>query len=1112
MHGSFLIRKDKKRTSRGVAFSVRILILIMALNLIWINTYSQEERSLVVVGTVEQDMKALPNAKVTVYKDGKEDKTVTSGSDGVFRVEMDMNSEYLIVIEKTGMLAKRIAFNTEIPDDVVGKWTMEFAMSLFPGCEGVNTSALNDPVDRVKFSTNKNDFISDKAYVERMRGRIGELMFDIESCKQKEFQEAMSEGDRLMNSGQYEQARVKYQEALVMYPDDRAAEKRISEINDRVGEQKAVSQEYNSLIAEADGLFQAQQYQDARVKYNEALALMPQNSYPRDKVATINKMVAEEQKTLQQQEQYDNYIAKANAAENAQNYTAAKELYQQASLIKPDASLPKQKISEMEPMIAEQQQALMARQANEKSYQEAIAMGQSALQAGEYEAAKQHFNRALMLQPSQSLPREKIEEADKAIEAKYIADMRAQKASAQKLLEDALDEADNYFSQKNYEAAQAAYQKALEINPKDTYAQQRLARTNSLLSAQVAEQQKVLENAYSAAIEKGDALVAAGSYQQGIEAYKQALIHKPNDSQAMDKISQAEQQLSLQQQKLAQEEAKKQQYDQYLLEGNRLLAAGDYAQAKAAYQNALTLFPEQSVPRTRIAEADRLIAEQQKEQQFKQAIIKADGLLAAKNYAEAKTAYQQALLLKTGDSYANQKITEIDGILLKQQQLIAANEARRSQYNTLIKQGDNLYSNSQFTEAKDAYQQALNIQPGETYPASQISKIEAAIAEQVRLANQQKERDRQYNELIVKADAQLSSGDYNTAKTSYQQALALKSEETYPREKIQEIDAIFNKQQQLAEQQKARDEQFNQLIVQADNLMKASKLEDARKAYESALVIKPGESYPASQLALIESQIAEKMRLEQEKIKSAQEYNSAIAEADSYLGQDQLQQAKTAYQRALAIKPGEPYPTSRITQIDEQLALREKERQEKLAFEQKYQALINTADKNFNQHDYTNAKNAYSEALRMKPTEAYPQQQLNKIVEFERIIAQQEAARNAAIAAAASTTATSTAAAARPKAEALSELNFVNDSERDKYLNELKKKYPEGVTLEVHKDKTKTTERYVVIRDNDAREFRKVRFNWGGIDYTLNGKPITSQYFDTQVRVREGEFFQEFKY
>ena len=106
-------------------------------------------------------MKALPNAKVTVYKDGKEDKTVTSGSDGVFRVEMDMNSEYLIVIEKTGMLAKRIAFNTEIPDDVVGKWTMEFAMSLFPGCEGVNTSALNDPVDRVKFSTNKNDFISD---------------------------------------------------------------------------------------------------------------------------------------------------------------------------------------------------------------------------------------------------------------------------------------------------------------------------------------------------------------------------------------------------------------------------------------------------------------------------------------------------------------------------------------------------------------------------------------------------------------------------------------------------------------------------------------------------------------------------------------------------------------------------------------------------------------------------------------------------------------------------------------------------------------------------------------------------------------------------------------
>lgn len=1106
MYCSYL-RKKFINTLHRFSDSVT-LASMLSLVLLFLNTFisfGQEERSLKVIGTVEHDYKTLSNAKVTLVKDGKNVKSVTTGSDGVFSFEMDMNSEYLIEIERAGLLSKRIAFNTDIPDDIYGKWTMEFAMTLFPGCAGVNTSALNDPVDRVKFSTNKNDFISDKAYVERMRGRIEQLFYDIENCQQEEYQKALDEGDRLMNQGQYEEARTKYQEALVKYPNDRYAEKRIDEINKKIGEERKSEQEYNNLIAEADQLYTAKEYEDAREVYNEALQIMPQNSYPREKIAAIDKVVADNRATAQKQQQYDNYIEKANVAFNAQNYTAAKQLYQQALMVNPNADLPNQKITELESLIAQQQQTLQAQQAKEKSYREAMAMGQSAMESGDYEAAKQHYNRALILQPDQSLPKQKIAEADKAIEARYIADIQAQKAAAQQKLDEALDEGDNYFEQGNYTAAQAAYQKALEINPKDTYAKQRLNRTNSLLAALIADQQKELENAYSASIEKGDALVAAGSFLLGIEAFKQALIHKPNDSQAQTKIAQAEQLMTAQQQRVADEQAKKKQYDQYLLQGNNLLAAGQYGQAKAAYQNALNLYPEQSVPRTKIAEADRLIAQQQQDELFKQIITKADGLLASRNYAEAKAAYQQALSTKAGDAYASQKISEIDGILLKQQQLAAQNMARETQYNNLIQQADNQLAASQLQEAKNTYQQALNLKPSESYPAAQITKIDAQIAEQLRLENEQKARDQQYLELITKADGEFNVKNYAAAKITYQQALALKSSETYPRQKITEIDKILVEQQQLAAEQKVRDEQYRQLIAQADNLMAAAQLEQAKTSYQNALAIKPAESYPSSQISKIDAQIAEKNKIEQE-------YSNAVAQADRYYGQDQLTEAKTYYQKALTYKPGESYPGSQISKIDAQLAIREKEQKEKLAFEQQYQFLISTADKAYDKRDYPSAKASYSEALRMKPSEAYPQQQLNKIAEFERIIAQQEAAKNAAIAAATASSTVVSTAAAKPKPKSLSELNFANDGERDTYLSQLKNSYPEGVTLEVHKEKNKTTERYVVIRDNEAREFRKVRFSWGGIDYTLNGKPITSQYFDTQVRVREGEFFQEFKY
>ena len=70
-------------------------------------------------------------------------------------------------------------------------------------------------------------------------------------------------------------------------------------------------------------------------------------------------------------------------------------------------------------------------------------------------------------------------------------------------------------------------------------------------------------------------------------------------------------------------------------------------------------------------------------------------------------------------------------------------------------------------------------------------------------------------------------------------------------------------------------------------------------------------------------------------------------------------------------------------------------------------------------------------------------------------------------------------------------------------------KYPAGVTLEVYKEKNKVTKRYIVIRDGEAREFRQVNFSWGGVEYRLNGILITSQFFDQQVKARDGEYFKE---
>ncbi|NJM16297.1 MAG: hypothetical protein HC896_13810 [Bacteroidales bacterium] len=99
--------------------------------------------------------------------------------------------------------------------------------------------------------------------------------------------------------------------------------------------------------------------------------------------------------------------------------------------------------------------------------------------------------------------------------------------------------------------------------------------------------------------------------------------------------------------------------------------------------------------------------------------------------------------------------------------------------------------------------------------------------------------------------------------------------------------------------------------------------------------------------------------------------------------------------------------------------------------------------------------------------------------------------------------------AARVDKPKLEELTFNTESEREIYLEKLSKKYPAGITHEVYKEEKATVNRFVIVRNNQANEFREVKYYWGGADYTLNGKPITAQYFLQQTKPRDNDYYNK---
>src|SRR5690606_25907216 len=93
----------------------------------------------------------------------------------------------------------------------------------------------------------------------------------------------------------------------------------------------------------------------------------------------------------------------------------------------------------------------------------------------------------------------------------------------------------------------------------------------------------------------------------------------------------------------------------------------------------------------------------------------------------------------------------------------------------------------------------------------------------------------------------------------------------------------------------------------------AKKFETAKGFYETALNSKPQESYPQTKITEINSLLTQQAETEER-------YNTAIASADQAFQEGNLSNAKGFYEQALQIKPGESYPSGKITEIEGKLA------------------------------------------------------------------------------------------------------------------------------------------------------------------------------------------------
>jgi tetratricopeptide (TPR) repeat protein len=1018
------------------------------------NIYSQDsERYLEIRGNAEINMKPASRVTVNLYEGNTKVKTVKTRSDGSFSFKLDMNKDYTVEVTKEGYVHKKIRFITKIPDEELGIWVREFAIGLVEHCEGVNYSVLDEPVDVIKYSVRKKDFDSDKTFVFKMKQRLENLLISVDQCKVDTYSDHLDKADKLYKEKKYEEARQEYESALDIFPDEKYPSGQISKINTNIGKDKNIENLYNKTIADADALFAQQRYDEALLKYKGALTLKPQETHSKQKISEIEsiraKQEAEKQAQNQAENEYNILFNKANAAVAAQNYALAKQYYSQAAEIKPDNIYTSSKIREMDVLIAKKTQDETKQKEVDKEFDANVMQADNLVKTNNLEQALEVYKKALLIKPNESYPLQKIAEIEQRIKNQQEAAAIADRAAADREYQAALAQGDNSFRSKDYEAARTAYNKALSIKPDELYPKQRLDRINKLIASEEARKLSAIEEGYNQAVSAGNSYLTAQQYNQAKQEFQKALTFKSNDVFSKNKIAEIDRLIQAQAQRIASENEKKEQYQAAVKKANGLFQMKEYEAAKKVYQEALLIKSDEQYPRTKIQEIDRLLAMETARKQreidagYKSAITQANDNFNRKLYEQAKSGYEKALSFKPDDMYSKNRISEIDRIILQEQQRLASEKTKKNQYDALITKADAAMKIKDYANARVDYERASQLYPQESYARQKIMEINRLIQEQEKALADKQARDNRYNMAISKADGFFRIKQYDNAKTEYKNALMIKPDEEYPKNRISEIDRLINAQLQVQADAKAREDAYNSSVGMADNLFAQKKYEDAKVNYNKALGYKPDASYPAQQIAKINDILAKQKKIRLGNLEKDREYNSYIA----------------------------------------------------------------LADKAFDAAEYTTSKEYYQKSLNVKPNELYPKQKIARIDEILKLLAKQKTSTSS------QTTSQSSTPRKTGSGKKLAELNFKNDSERDMYLADLKRNYPEGITLETYEERYKTTKRYVIIRKGQAQEFRMVHFtNWGGREYSVNGKPITAQYFESQTSRRTGEYFKEFKY
>lgn len=790
-------------------------------------------------------------------------------------------------------------------------------------------------------------------------------------------------------------------------------DEKLAEAENKKEEQDA---KYNALISEGDKLFDKEEYKSALAKYEEAISIPGKETseHPNNRILEIEELIQqqEEEKLAEQQanQEYLNLVEAADNLASDEDYDGAITKYNEAIKLKPEEQYPKDQVEAME--------AAKEKAEKMEEYTQLIEKADDFFEQNSYKASKDFYEQAATLLPSEQYPQDQLD-----IIQQKLTEQEAEQEQKEKYQE-AITKADEFYENESYEAAIEKYEEALTYESAATYPKERIKLAEEALAEQKANAEK--QEQFNILVKEGDELVVAGDYEDAIAKFDEALAIM-SDSEVETKKQDAQDLLAQEAENKEQEE----KIEELLSSANESMSNEEYESALADYEEVLTLDENNTKAIEGKASAEKAIAskkeKEEKKESFDEFVNLADEAFANEKWEEAKRNYQAAKDLFEDDEYVNEQLELVAQKITESQEQEQINE----QIQTLLDQAANLKTDNEWKLVVDKYDEALALDDSRDDVRELLESAKQSLEEW----NNQQAQQEKFEQLKTEADQLFAQEKWNDAKSKYEEALNIQDDD----EITTNIEIIKQKLAELESEQE-KEERFNQLVADAEELENDEELQSAIDKYKEALEIKSSANVE-NKIATLEDQIAkaaENAEMEEayekamiagreamdnkdyakaikffddallaipmdseaqnlkdeaeealEALKSEEEkYNNILEKAEAALSNEELLEAKSLYEDAQSLRPKATLPQEKIIEIDELLRKREEElaeQSEEEKLNQEYQNKLELADVAAGNFKYEKAIEHLNDALEIKPDEDLPKR---KIKEYQALLDQ----------------------------------------------------------------------------------------------------------------------------